>query len=170
MKLDLRTCWPPAVLPVLEGHLQRDLDRGRAGVRVEDPVEARRRQLDQARRQLGRAGVGEAEHGGVGDSLELVANGLVDQRVAMAVDVAPQRRDAVQVAAPVGVDQLVAPGPLDHQRLLADPVPLLGERMPHVKVIELGLRAHQHRENSSRVGWNRWGQATRRSIRSGLDI
>ena len=35
---------------VLEGHLQRDLDRGRAGVRVEDAGEAGRGDLDQARR------------------------------------------------------------------------------------------------------------------------
>ena len=59
---------------VLEGHLQGDLGRGRAGVRVEDAGEAGRGDLDQARRQLGGAGVGEAEHGRVGDPVELLAH------------------------------------------------------------------------------------------------
>ncbi len=80
-----------ALLLELEGHLQRDLGRGRAGLRVEDAREARRRQLDQPRRQLGGAGVGEAEHRRVGDPVQLLAQSLVDPAVAMAVHVAPQR-------------------------------------------------------------------------------
>ena len=64
-----------ALLLVLEGHLQGDLGRGRAGVRVEDAGEPGRRELDQPRRQLGGAGVGEAEHRRVGDPVELVAHG-----------------------------------------------------------------------------------------------
>ena len=63
-----------ALVLVLEGHLQRDLGRGRAGVRVEDAGEAGRGDLDQARGQLGGAGVGEAEHGRVGDAVELLAH------------------------------------------------------------------------------------------------
>jgi hypothetical protein len=55
----------------------------------------------------------------------------------MPVDVAPQRRDAVDVAAPVGVDEVGALGSLDDERLLLAPVVLLGERMPEVTVIEL---------------------------------
>ena len=67
-----------ALLLVLEGHLQRDLDRGRAGLRVEDAGEPGGRDLDQAAGQLGRAGVGEAEHGRVRDLVELVADRGVD--------------------------------------------------------------------------------------------
>ncbi len=38
--------WPPDQLPILERLLQRDLDRGRAGVRVEHPRQAGRRHFD----------------------------------------------------------------------------------------------------------------------------
>ena len=98
-----------ALLLVLEGHLQRDLGRGRARVRVEDPREAGGRDLDQAGGELGGAGVGEAEHGRVGDPPELFADGGVDRRVAMPVDVAPERGDPVDVAASLGVDQVGSP-------------------------------------------------------------
>ena len=50
----------------------------------------------------------------------------VDAGVAMAVDVAPERGDAVEVAAPVAVDQVRALGPLDDQRLLLAPSPAAG--------------------------------------------
>ena len=61
----------------------------------------------------------------------------VDRRVAMAVDVAPERRDAVEVAAALGVDQVGALAALDHQRLFLAPALLLGERVPDVVAIEL---------------------------------
>ena len=53
----------------------------------------------------------------MGDALELLAHRLVDERVTMAVDVAPQGRDAVDVAPAVGVHEVGALGRLDHQRL-----------------------------------------------------
>ena len=87
-----------ALAPVLKRHLQRDLDRGRSRLGVEDPRETRRRDLDQPRGELGGAGMREPEHGRVGDPVELVAHRRVDQRVPVAVDVAPQRGDAVDVA------------------------------------------------------------------------
>ena len=132
---------PPRVLAAallleLERHLQRDLGRGRARVRVEDPAQPGRGDLDQPRRQLGGPGVGEPEHRRVRHPVELVADRLVDLRVAMAVDVAPERGDAVDVMAAVGVDQLPALGPLDRQRLFLAPALLLGERMPEVVAIE----------------------------------
>ncbi len=43
-----------ALLLVLEGHLQGDLDRGRAGLRIEDARESGRREVDEAGRQLRR--------------------------------------------------------------------------------------------------------------------
>ena len=124
------------LLPVLEGHLERDLGRRRPGVRVEDPVESRRRDLDQPRRELGGGAVGEAQHRRVGDAVELVADRLVDPGVPVAVDVAPERRDAVDVASAVRVDQVGSLGTLDHERLLVTPALLLGKRMPEVGVIE----------------------------------
>ena len=54
----------------------------------------------------------------------------------MAVDVAPQRRGAVDVAGPVGRDQVGALAALDDERLLRLPAALLGERMPQMPVVE----------------------------------
>ena len=62
--------------------------------------------------------------------VELVADRGVDARVAVAVDVAPQRRDPVDVAAAARVDQIGALAALDDERLLVLPAALLGERMP----------------------------------------
>jgi hypothetical protein len=82
---------PASLPPVLEGDLQRDLGGRRAGVRVEDPGQARRRDLDQAGGQLRGARMRESEQGGMSDPLELVAHRPVDEGVAMAMHVAPQR-------------------------------------------------------------------------------
>ena len=78
----------------------------------------------------------------MGDSVELLADRRVDQRVAVPVDVAPKRRDAVDVAPSRGVDQVGALGALDYERLLTGPVALWGERVPEVAVIQVrnGLR------------------------------
>jgi hypothetical protein len=54
----------------------------------------------------------------------------------MAVDVAPQGGDAVDVAASVAVDQIAAVGTLNDQRLLLAPFTLLGEGVPEVVVVE----------------------------------
>jgi hypothetical protein len=81
--------------------------------------------------------MGEAEHGRVGDTVDLIVERLVDQRVAVPVHVAPQRRDAVDVATAVGVDQVGALGAGDHQGSLGAPVALLGERVPEVAMVEL---------------------------------
>ena len=124
-----------AQLPVLERQLERDLDRGGAGVGVEDARQRRRRQLDQPLGQHRRRHVGEAEHGGVRDPVALRLERLVELALAVAVHVAPQRRDAVEVAPAVGVDQVVALAALDDQRRLGEPVAHLGERMPEVLVI-----------------------------------
>jgi len=132
------------LLLVLEGDLQRDLRRGRARVRVEDAGEARRSDLDQPRRQLRGPGVGEAEHRRVSDLVELLAHGRVDRGVAMAVDVAPERRRPVQVASALGVEEVGALAPLDHQRLFLAPPLLLGEGVPDVVAVELGV-VHRHR-------------------------
>ncbi len=56
----------------------------------------------------------------------------------MAVDVAPERRDAVDVAPALGVDQVSALAGLDRESVGLTPALLLGEGMPEVPVIELG--------------------------------
>ena len=50
--------------------------------------------------------------------VELGSNGRVDLRMAMAVDVAPQAADAVDVPVSLDIDQHAALGPLDHKRLV----------------------------------------------------
>ena len=80
-----------ALPPVLERDLERDLDRGRAGVAVEDARQAGRRDLDQPLGELDRRLVGEAEQRRVGDAIELRADGVVELAAAMAVHVDPER-------------------------------------------------------------------------------
>ena len=58
------------------------------------------------------------EIGDVGDPIELRADGRVDLRVAMAVDVAPQAAHAVDVLVAVDVGEHAALGPLDDKRLV----------------------------------------------------
>ena len=50
--------------------------------------------------------------------VELRADGGVDLRVAMAVDVAPQAAHAVDILVAVNVDQHAPFGPFDHKRLV----------------------------------------------------
>src|SRR4051794_36017291 len=59
----------------------------------------------------------------------------------VAMHVAPQRRNAVDVAAAFGVDERRPLGALDDDRLLLDPALLLGERVPDVAVI-VGGKGH----------------------------
>lgn len=124
--------------PVLEGHLQGDLGRGGAGVRVEDAAQPRRRDLDEPLGQLRGGSVRQPEHGRVGDAIELLPDRGVDRRMPVTVHVAPQRRGAVDVAVAVDVDEVGALGPLDDDRVLLDPATLLREWVPEVLVVELG--------------------------------
>ena len=103
---------------------------------MEDPGQITGSDRREAGRELGGRRVGEAEHRRVGDPVELIADRAVDGRVAVPVDVAPQRRGAVDVAGAVGGDQVGALAALDHERLLLLPAALLGERMPEVTVVE----------------------------------
>ena len=74
------------------------------------------------------------------DALELLADRGVDRRVGVAVDVAPQRRGAVEVGVAVGVVERAALGPLDDQRVLLAPALLLRERVPQDPLVDV-LRA-----------------------------
>jgi hypothetical protein len=151
-----------ALAPVLEGHLERDLRGGRAGVGVEDAREAGWRELHQAPRQLDARAVAEAEHRRVGHAPELIAQRGVDARVAVAVDVAPERRHTVDVPSAVDVDQVGALGAVDDQRLLLDPALLLGERVPEVGAVG-GCEVHTGNVASPPdVGSPPWGEDSRR--------
>jgi hypothetical protein len=66
----------------------------------------------------------------VRDAVELIVDRLIDRRVAVAVDVAPQRRDAVDVGIAVGVVEIGSLGSIDDERRgLVAPAALLGERV-----------------------------------------
>jgi hypothetical protein len=139
MKLRLARQPPP-----LEGHLQGDLGRRRAVVGVEDPRETIRRDVDEPARQLDRGAMREAEHGRVGDAVELVMDRRVDGVVAVPVDVAPQRGDAVDVGVPVGVVESRPLRAVDDHWLLLFPPLLLGERMPENAAVERGKLRSRH--------------------------
>jgi hypothetical protein len=125
-------------LPILERHAQRHLDRSGSRVRVEHPREASRGVLDEGASKTDGGLAGEAEERRVGDSFQLVSYGSVELRAAVAVDVAPQRRHAIEVAASRSVDKIVALTALDYERLVGEPVRHLCERMPEILVIPRG--------------------------------
>ena len=107
------------VAPPLEGHLEGDLGGGGPVVGEEHAAQAGRGEDDKPLRELDRGRMGEPQERRVGDAVELGAHGGVDRRVAVAVDVAPQRRDAVDVGVPFGVVERRALGALhDDRRLL----------------------------------------------------
>ena len=74
------------------------------------------------------------------DAIELLAHGGVDLRPTVTVDVDPQRRVAVEVATTALVDEPGAFAGGDHERVVALPLRLLGERVPEPDAIELGDR------------------------------
>jgi hypothetical protein len=99
----------------------------------------------------------------VGDAVELVAHRGVDARVAVPVDVAPERRDAVDVAVAVDVDQVRALGPIDDQQVLVHPALLLRERVPEMCAIGGGEIHAATVAPRPDVGSPSWGDDSRRS-------
>src|ERR1035437_5905025 len=102
------------------------------------------------------------------DLIELGPDRAVDRQVAMPVDVAPQRRDAVDVGAAIGVVQVGALSLLDHERgFVFAPALLLGERMPQVAEVggdQIGGGTHDEKLASAAVGTRVTpGQASQRS-------
>jgi hypothetical protein len=61
--------------------------------------------------------------------------------MSVSVHVAPERRDAVDVAAALGVEDVHAVGALDRGCVLVFPPALLGERMPEEAAV-VGREAH----------------------------
>ena len=87
----------------------------------------------------------------MGNPVDLCAQRLIEPRLAMTVDVAPQRRHPVQVALAIDVDQIVALAAFDNQGFVAQPGPHLGERMPQIVVVRIGepaipWRIHEYQE------------------------
>ncbi len=87
-----------AVAEIAERHLQRDLDRGRAAVGKEDVRQARRRDFDQAARDLFRGLMRDAGENHLIEPPGLPLDGLHDGRMIMAVGYDPPGRNAVENA------------------------------------------------------------------------
>ena len=110
-----------AVRPGVEAHLERDLRRRGAVGAVARVTESRRRQCREPFRELDHGTVGEAREQHVLERRELVDDRGVDARVRVAEQVDPPRRDGVEVAAPLEVEQpraLAARDRHDRQRLV----------------------------------------------------
>ena len=95
---DARAARLAAQLRVAQRELDRHLAGARAALREEGAREAGGRRLQQRIGEGDRGGVREAEERRVRDAVELLAHGGVDLRPAVAVDVDPERRVAVEVA------------------------------------------------------------------------
>ena len=85
--------------------------------------------------------------------VELLAEGGVELRHAVAVDVAPQRRDAVEVLAAVEVDEEAAVAPRDDERRLGGVGLHRRERVPDVVAVPLfEFFAGGHGQSGSKPG------------------
>ena len=69
---------------------------------------------------------------------QLSLDGRIDLWMAMAVEVRPDRRIAIEVLPPLCISQHGSPALNDHDRLMLQPILHLREGMPNVLMIELG--------------------------------
>ena len=104
-----------AMAPELVRHLERDLDRRAAVVRIEGPATVwPRYRAEQVARQLDGIGMRRSREEDVIEATSGVANGLHDRGLTVAVEDGPPRGDAVDDAAAIGeVQELVFRG--DHR-------------------------------------------------------
>ena len=74
----------------------------------------------------------------MGDVVELIADGLIDRRVGMAVDIGPDRGIAIQVATAFAVLEHGAFASNENEWMVVRfaPVAHRGERMPEVRLVE----------------------------------
>ena len=121
--------------PILKGHLQRDFHGRGPVVAEEDVPQARRGQIDQPLGQQDGRGVRGAEVRDVGHAVELGADGRVDARMPMTVDIAPQAADRVEIAAAVDIEDVAAFAALQNERLILGH---LREGMPDQRAVPDG--------------------------------
>ncbi len=125
---------------VLVGDLEGDLDRCCPAIGVKDLGESARRSGNQRPGQLDRRDAGESQERRVGDAVELLPYRTVDFRHPVSVDVAPERRDAVEIPASFDVDQEESVSRLDDRRPLVTIGEHGGERMPDELVVPFPQR------------------------------
>jgi hypothetical protein len=82
--------------------------------------------------------VGQAQEGAVGHVIKLVPDGPVQLRAAVAVDIAPQGGDAVQIAVAVNIVEVNALAMGDDQEFFFPEASHLGEGMPEVVMVPAG--------------------------------
>ena len=141
-----RAAGDAAVVPVLERDLERLLDRRRAVARVEEVRIVDGHDAGQRLRQLDHDPVAVAEHRRVRAERELAHDRVVELGHVVAERRDPQRRDRVEVALPVDVDELAALGPVDDDRAVVGERRHLGEAVPHhlrVALHPLVVRGHR---------------------------
>ena len=92
---------PSAILPILQGQLQRDFHRGRAVIREKNVAQRRGNNFAQARRKLFGRLVRKSREEDVFEPRGLFGDGLRDGRMRVAVNVDPPGRNRVQNLAPV---------------------------------------------------------------------
>ncbi len=116
--------------PVLEGDLERLLHR-RGAVRGEQEVRpVDRHDAGQRLGELDDHAVAVPEQRRMRHPVDLAPQRLVQFRHPMAERRDPERRDGVEVAAAVDVDQLASLGRVDDDRLVVEVAPHLGEAVP----------------------------------------
>lgn len=124
--------------PVLEGEFEGHFDGGGSRVGEEDTGQPGWSKLGKPAGEADGRFVGQAQEGGVGDPVELTAEGSVERGVAVAEEVAPEGGDAINVAASSEIDEKDTLGAVDKQGFGGEPVGLVGERVPDVVVVPGG--------------------------------
>ena len=95
-------------------------------------LQATRRQVCQTPGQLNPYGIAQAKRSAMSDPIELRANGRIDSRVAVAMDIAPQAADPIEIAVASGIVKPATRGSFNHQRPV---VGHLRKRMPVVALV-----------------------------------
>ena len=128
----------PGLHAELHGHFQGALHGSGAIVGKKHPLQrAMGKKSAQLRRQLGGAGIAEAQIRAVRDFSQLPIQRIVDPGMSVSVDVGPDRRIAIEVLAPLGIPQPHTLAAGDDQALAGRiaPISLIGEGMPAMLLI-----------------------------------
>ena len=83
------------------------------------------------------------------DFTELAPDCGVDGRVAVPVKISPDGRIGIEILLAVGITEHRAASFDDHDRLLPQPIPHLGEWVPNELVIELSQLVHERISNTT---------------------
>ncbi len=143
---------------ILIRDFQGDFDRCCPAVGVKDLREPARRPGNQRPGQFDRRDAREPQERGVGNAVELLPNRAVDFGHSVSVDVAPERRDAVEIPASFDVDQEEAVGRLDDRRPLVAVGEHRREGVPDELVVPFPQRrrrsAHRSSDSFLQGGWH----------------